>query len=390
MKRVLSYVLVFLLGVSLTLGVYFFMETNGSDSNKLLELEKVIENRFVEDVDMGELEDAAASAMVDALEDRWSYYMTAESYQSYLERMANAYVGIGVTAQADEDGRGITVKKVTENGPAEQAGVLVGDLITAVDGTDISGMTVTQASALIKGTEGTTVKLTLLRAGGTLELTVTRKAIQTAVATGRMLEGNVGLVRIANFDSRCYDETVSAIEALLEQGAEKLIFDVRYNGGGYKSELVKLLDYLLPEGVIFRSESSDGTTSEDVSDTACLEMPMAVLINGGSYSAAEFFAAALQEYDWAITVGEPTSGKGHFQNTFRLSDGSAVNISVGRYYTPKGVSLDGVGLTPDVEVPVDTETANQINAGTLDPMEDPQILAALQALGATETGKNNS
>ena len=196
-----------------------------------------------------------------------------------------------------------------------------------------------------------------------------------------MLEGNVGLVTITNFDARCAEETIAAIESLLDQGAEKLIFDVRNNPGGYKSELVKVLNYLLPEGDLFRSEYYNGSDYTDTSDAKCLEIPMAVLMNSESYSAAEFFAAALEEYEAAVTVGEQTIGKGYFQTTIELSDGSAVGLSVGKYYTPKGVCLAEVGgLTPNVPVEVDEETFADIYAGLLEPAEDPQIQAAIDAL----------
>ena len=144
---------------------------------------------------------------------------------------------------------------------------------------------------------------------------------------------------------------------------------------------MELLDYLLPEGDLFRTIRYDGQAHVDTSDANCLDMPMAVLINADSYSAAEFFAAALQEYEAATVVGEKSVGKGYFQNTFRLSDGSAVALSVGKYFTPKGVSLAEVGVTPDVECPVDEDTAAMIYYGTLEPLEDPQIRAALEALG---------
>ena len=170
------------------------------------------------------------------------------------------------------------------------------------------------------------------------------------------------------------------MEELTEQGATALIFDVRNNPGGYTSELVKLLDHLLPAGDLFRQVNYAGKESVDKSDAACLEMPMAVLINGNSYSAAEFFAAALQEYEWATVVGEKTTGKGYFQTTFKLPDGSAVGLSIGKYFTPKGVSLANTGVTPDVPVEVDDRTESEIYYGTLDPMEDPQILAAIAVL----------
>ena len=167
----------------------------------------------------------------------------------------------------------------------------------------------------------------------------------------------------------------------MAQGAEGIIFDVRDNPGGYRTELVKILDDLLPEGPLFRSVSSLGIETTDESDENCVNLPMVVLVNGESYSAAEFFAAALSEYDWATVVGMPTCGKGYYQQTFRLSDGSAVGLSVGAYYTPKGVNLaETGGLVPDVEVPVDENTAAQIYAGLVAPMDDPQVLAALELL----------
>lgn len=377
LKKVLSYILVALVASALTLAEVMLLARD--NYSKLNQLEDLIDEKFIEEPVLKDIEDAAADAMVEALGDRWSYYMTAEDYLSYQDQMKNSYVGIGVTVELQEEG-GLVVKQVTAGGPAEAAGILAGDEVIAVEGKSLEGLTLAQIKPMIRGKEGTTVGLTIRRGEQQFEVGVVRMQIDTAVATGTMLEGNIGLVRIVNFDSRCYEETVAAIEELLEQGAEKLIFDVRYNPGGYRSELVKVLNYLLPEGLLFRSEYYDGTIQDDMSDDDCLEIPMAVLVNGSSYSAAEFFAAALRDYEWATVVGEPTCGKGYFQNTYKLSDGSAVALSVGRYYTPKGESLIGVGLTPDVAVEVDEETASAIYAGTLDPMEDPQILAAINAL----------
>lgn len=383
MKKVLSYVLTALLACVVTLGAVHLYERFDDEYSKLAQLERIINSYFVEDVDMAQLEDTAADAMVEALGDRWSYYMTAQDYQNYLETMANAYVGVGMTVQLNGDGLGMDIVQVTEGGPAEEAGILHGDIVTAVDGTGIAGLELTEITAMVKGKEGTTVELTVRRGEQELTFNVERRKIQTPVAEGTLLEGNIGLVRIVNFDSRCFEETKAVIEELLEQGAESLIFDVRYNPGGYKKQLVEVLDYLLPEGDVFRSVNYDGSENVDKSDADCLQLPMAVLVNGSSYSAAEFFAAALREYDWAVTVGTQTCGKGYFQNCYQLDDGSAVNISTGKYYTPKGISLaEAGGLIPDVVVEVDEETAAAIYAGALDPMEDPQILAAIEALKA--------
>ena len=380
-KKVLlitSYVLVSALSVAMTLGLVYW-QTGGV--SKLEQLEEIIEKCYIGEADPVILEDAAADAMVAATGDRWSYYIPASEYAAYRENAENAYVGIGITITVAHDGSGLQIMEVNPGSSAEEAGLRVDDVITAIEGQSTGDMTTTEARNLVRGEEGTPVELTLWRQGETLTVSVMRRKVEVAVATGQLLEGNVGLVSIVNFDERCSGETIAAIEALLQQGAEKLIFDVRNNPGGYADELVKLLDYLLPEGDLFRTVDFKGNENVDVSDAACLTIPMAVLVNGESYSAAEFFAVALQEYEAAVVVGEKTSGKGHFQSTFRLSDGSAVALSIGKYYTPRGISLEGVGIVPDVEVPVDQETAMEIYYGQMEPENDPQIQAALEALG---------
>ncbi len=372
--KFLSYVLVAAVASVLTLTVSSLLPTGG----KLEELAWYLETYFVDDIDKTKLEDGAANGMVEALGNRWSYYISASEYQAYTENQNNAYVGIGVTITAGDDG--YTVTKVTSGGPSQAAGIQAGDVFIRVDGQSLAGISIDEGRKLVQGKEGTKVDITLLRQGQELTVTVERRTIQVPVATGELLEGNVGLVKIENFNAKCYDETVQIIEQLRQQGAQAILFDVRNNGGGYANEMTKLLDYLLPEGAIFRTEDYRGKTDVTMSDAAFLDLPMAVLVNGGSYSAAEFFAAALEEYDAAILVGEQTSGKGYFQQTFRLSDGSAVAISTGKYFTPNGVHLEGVGLTPEVYVAVDAETAAKIYADELPAMEDPQILAALEAL----------
>ena len=377
--RILSYVLVATLASCLTL--IFVVPTVPRGAKKLDELRSVIDQMFVGEVDPVKLEDGAAEGMVSALGDRWSYYIPADQYGSYDEQMKNAYVGIGITVVAREDGQGFDVQKVTAGGPAEEAGLLPGDIVVGADGIDVKTKSIDDLTAMIKGEANTTVEITVLRDGQTRNFTVQRRQIKVTVATGKLLEGNVGLVTITNFDSRCADETIAAIEALLDQGAQYLLFDVRYNPGGYKSELVDVLDYLLPEGPLFKSRYYDGRETVDSSGPDCLEVPMAVLVNESSYSAAEFFAAAIREYEAGFVVGTQTVGKGYFQNTIRLSDGSAVGLSVGKYFTPNGICLADVGgLTPDVVVEVDYETAYAIYAGTLEPMEDPQITAAVEHL----------
>lgn len=380
LRIILSYILVAVLASVITMSV--FGGTPDEAYDKLDELEALIEHYFIGEVDRAEMENAAAAAMVSSLGDKWSYYMTAKDYRAYVEQMQNAYVGIGITITMAEDQSGLEVIKVNVGGPAEEAGMLVGDVIVTIEGQSAAGMSTTDARDLVRGEENTQVTLSIRRGDEILDMPVTRKQVKTPVVESLMLDSGYGLIVIYNFDERCAEETIAAIKDLLECGAEALIFDVRGNPGGYKRELVELLDYLLPEGPLFRSEDYRGKVFVDESDADCLEIPMAVLVDGDTYSAAEFFAAALDEYDAAIVVGEQTTGKGYYQSTFELEDGSAVGISLGKYTTPNGVSLTDVGLTPEVYVEVDEKTAYMIYAGILDPADDPQIQAAVDALKA--------
>lgn len=373
-----SYVLVAVLATVMTLTMVHL--EIGLKPSKLSELEGLIEERFIGQADPEALEDAAADAMVNATGDRWSYYIPASQYEAYREQAENAYVGVGMTIQATEDESGFLILEVVAGGPAEEAGIQVKDLLIQVEGTDVRSATITEVGDLVKGKEGSYVSLTVLRQGTHETVSVQRKKVQTPVATFEMLPDNIGLVTIENFDERCAEESIEAIETLLENGAEKLIFDVRNNPGGFASELVDLLDYLLPEGDLFRTVRYDGKEHVDKSDADCLDIPMAVLVNSSSYSAAEFFGAALREYEAAVVVGEQTVGKGYFQTTYRLSDGSAVALSIGKYFTPKGVSLAEQGVTPDVVVPVEDSVAADIYYGLLTPDQDPQIQAAVKAL----------
>ena len=371
----LSYLLVAVLASVLTLVLW------GGRSTKLTELEKIIDLKFIGEMNLEEVRDAAAEAMVDALGDRWSYYISAKDYAAYQESKDNAYVGIGVTIVGREDGTGFDIKEVTPGGSAQEGGILPGDILIEAEGKSAAELDINSVKDIIRGEVGTKVTVAVLRNGEKITFTLERREVKVPVATGQMLPGNIGLVRIVNFNAGCSKETIAAVEELRNQGATALIFDVRNNPGGYVNEMVKVLDHLLPEGILFRELNYLGNTGERYSDAACVELPMAVLVNGSSYSAAEFFAAALEEYDWATVVGEPTTGKGYYQNTIKLSDGSAVNLSTGKYFTPKGINLTDVGgLKPKIEVKVDNQTAALIYAQLLPVAEDPQIQAAVKYL----------
>lgn len=356
----------------------------GQDESYLEKTREVIallEEKYIDDVNYEVLDDYLAEAAVAATGDRWSYYISAEDFAAYAEDNANAYVGIGITIEhKNEDDPGFTVIDVARNGPAEAAGILVGDMLVAVEGKNVVEIGMTEAKNIVRGEEGTKVNITILRNGKEIDLTITRETVEVEIVVFELLEGGVGYVKINNFGENCARDTLAAIEQLLDKGAKSLVFDLRFNGGGYKSEMLAVLDYLLPEGPLFRSVDYLGNESVEYSDAAYLDVPMAVLVNEESYSAAEFFAAALQEYDAAVVVGTKTTGKANYQQTFMLSDGSAVAVSTGHYQTPNGVTLTDIGVTPDKIVEVDEETFMAIYYDKLDKEDDLQLQRAISAV----------
>lgn len=350
-------------------------------NEKLNEVLALIDKYYVDEYDEEALGDYLAQAAVAATGDRWSYYISADEFADYEEQNNNAYVGIGVTIEAPaDDAEGITIVSVTHNSPAEAAGLQNGDMIISVEGQSTVELGMNETKKVVRGEEGTDITLTIRRDSKDFDVTITRAIIETDVVVYELLDNGVGYIKINNFEARASSESIAAIEDLTGQGADALVFDLRFNPGGLKNELVALLDYLLPEGPLFRSVDYKGHEDVIYSDESCLDLPMAVLVNDDSYSAAEFFAAALQEYGVGVVVGTKTCGKANYQQTFRLSDGSAIAISTGHYQTPHGVTLAGVGVTPDIVLKVDEETYMDLYYEKLEKSEDEQLQAAINAV----------
>lgn len=347
------------LGVSLG-GICLLL---GRDGVALMEGWLLAKYAFVDtEADLSQAADRALSGLVSGLGDRWSYYLDEESYQRVTENRANRYVGVGVTVSYERE-EGLLVQAVTGGGPAGGAGIVPGDVIVAVDGVSIAGEARNTATELVAGEEGTQVELTLLGAdGGKRTVTCIRTRLQNPSATGKMLEGSIGYVRLANFYSGAADSVRTVVDGLLAQGAESLIIDLRNDPGGYISELEEILDYLLPEGVVLTQKPRWWFGVESRSDAACVEVPMVAMVNGETYSAAELLAAQLRESVGAPIVGEVTSGKGYSQITFPLFNGGGLGLSTATYCTGSGHSLIGEGIIPDVELALEEESDNQLQA----------------------------
>lgn len=326
------------------------------------EARELIYDRYVGDYDESELTDFTLSALVAGLEDRWSYYLTAEQYDAYQKRVDNQYEGIGVSFDRVEETGRMQIVAVTEGGPAQEAGLSAGELILEIEGQPTDQLENDEIRQIILDhMDGSVLLLIEDERGKNRETEVACRAFYSPPVSWSMMEESIGYIRLANFDGTSGEEAVAAVDALIADGAESLIFDVRDNPGGKVKELLLLLDHLLPEGEIFIFSDRSGVEDIRVSDASCIELPMAVLVNENSYSAAEYFAAILQEYDWATVVGEQTTGKGRSQVTLSLSDGGAIHLSTSRYFTPGRVDLSEVnGITPDVTVALKSEADEQL------------------------------
>lgn len=365
------------------LGLYLGLGTDMYDGIRTyIEMRRDIKNVYIGGYNDKEVSNAALSAAVAALGDKWSYYMTPEEYKDYLNASNNQYSGIGISVKKDGATGGIAVISVYKGSSAESSGIIAGDVITAINGKDVTKMGLSEATALIDGQIGQTVKLTLLGADGkTRELEVEYALINTNPVSYELLSGSVGYIKIKNFEGSVSDEFIKAADDLVGQGAKSFVFDVRNNGGGKVSELKKMLDYLLPACDIFVAVEKSGREDVSVSGPENVKRPSVVLVNSYSYSAAEYFAAVLQEYGYAKVVGQHTTGKNRSQITLSLPDGGALHISSGEYLTPRRVSLsEQGGITPDAEALLTEEDNALLYGGQLEKSEDTQLQKALEVL----------
>jgi len=342
---------------------------------KLNEVSALVERYFVGEYNEEDVIDSMLSGYVNGLGDKWSGYYDKEQTALINESNSNQYVGIGVTIDVSEAGE-FVISGVNKDGSAFEAGIKIGDVITHVNGESADNFeTTTDLANKVRGDEGTKVRITVRRGDESLESELVRKAIFNETVETEMI-GNIGYVYISGFETNTEAEFKEKVNALVKDGAKGLIFDVRFNGGGYVYVMADMLDMLLPEGMIISMLDKQGNTREYTSDASRIELPMAVLTNEYSISAAEFFAAALQEYGVAMVIGDKTGGKGYAQNMFTLSDGSSVNISSYSYYTPKGKSLAETGITPDIEISLSEE--DFYNFYYLTNEQDTQLQKALE------------
>lgn len=359
-------------------GSLFSLFTKRSDKldyNKIEEktsiLQEYIDRYFLFDEDMTKLEDGIYAGMMNGLGDPYTVYYTKEEYKALNEDTEGKYSGIGAVVSQNPNTKIITIVKIFDNSPANDAGLQVGDIIYKIDGEEVAG---TDMDILVKtkirGEEGTSFKMTVLRGDDRkeVELDLTRRSIEVETVSGKMLDNNIGYIAVSQFDAVTSEQFKSNIESLQSQGMTKLIVDLRGNPGGLLDQVVDMLDYILPEGLVLYTEDKYGEREEYYSDGSHeLKIPMVVLVNENSASASEVFTATFRDFEWGTVVGKTTFGKGIVQNVFPLGDGTAVKITTQHYYPPSGYDLHKVGIKPDLEVDLNegakigTDSDNQLS-----------------------------
>lgn len=354
-----------------------FLKRNSKLDYKKIEektsvLQNIIDRYFLFDEDMTKLEDGIYAGMMNGLGDPYTVYYTKEEYKALNEDTEGKYSGIGAVVSQNPNTKIITIVKIFDNSPANDAGLQVGDIIYKIDGEEVAG---TDMDILVKtkirGEEGTSFKMTVLRGDERkeVELDLTRRSIEVETVAGKMLDNNIGYIAVSQFDAVTSEQFKSNIESLQSQGMTKLIVDLRGNPGGLLDQVVDMLDYILPDGLVLYTEDKYGKREEYYSDGSHeLKIPMVVLVNENSASASEVFTATFRDFEWGTVVGKTTFGKGIVQNVLPLGDGTAVKITTQHYYPPSGYDLHKVGIKPDLEVDLNegakigTDSDNQLRA----------------------------
>ena len=354
----------------------FLKRNNKLDYKKIEEktsvLQNIIDRYFLFDEDMTKVEDGIYAGMMNGLGDPYTVYYTKEEYKALNEDTEGKYSGIGAVVSQNPNTKIITIVKIFDNSPANDAGLQVGDIIDKIDGEEVAG---TDMDILVKtkirGEEGTSFKMTVLRGDERkeVELDLIRRSIEVETVAGKMLDNNIGYIAVSQFDAVTSEQFKSNIESLQSQGMTKLIVDLRGNPGGLLDQVVDMLDYILPDGLVLYTEDKYGKREEYYSDGSHeLKIPMVVLVNENSASASEVFTATFRDFEWGTVVGKTTFGKGIVQNVLPLGDGTAVKITTQHYYPPSGYDLHKVGIKPDLEVDLNegakigTDSDNQLSA----------------------------
>ncbi len=346
----------------------------------MYEIKDLIKKRYIGESDDQALMDGAIKGMVATLGDRYSAYLTPEENAELQINLSGTYGGVGLLVTIDPEDMMITVVKPFKDSPGMKAGILPGDKLVKIDGKEVSYKNYDLAVNMLRGEKGTQVTVTIYREGeeDLLEFTLVRDIIVQDTIEHRMLKDGIGYISISSFDQNTAEEFTKGLEALMENNELKaLVVDVRNNPGGYLHICTQIADLLLPEALIVYTEDKEGNRDEKWSDEESIGLPIAVLVNEMSASASEILAGAIQDNSAGFVIGTQTYGKGSVQAIIDFKDGSTLKLTTERYYTPNGKSIDGVGVTPDVQVELPKELLKKLD---IKDEEDTQLQKAIEML----------
>lgn len=355
--------------------------------SKVDKLEALIDKYYMEEVNKDKLADGIYKGLLAGLGDPYSTYYTAKEYAALMESSNGIYCGIGSTVTQNVKTGVVSLVKPFVNGPAYEAGLLPGDILYKVAGEEVTGLDLSEVVSRIKGEEGSTVTVVIIREGVSEPMTfdIKRRVIEVPTIEYQMLKGKIGYISISEFDEVTAKQFRSAVTDLEKQGQVGLIVDVRDNPGGRLDTVADILDRMLPEGLIVYTEDKYGTREElKSSDKEKFNKPLTVLINGNSASASEIFAGAIQDYKLGTIVGTTSFGKGIVQSIIPLKDGTAIKVTVSKYFTPNGRNIHGTGIEPDVAVELDSSLKQQV---VIEKDKDNQLQKAIQVINEKVNNK---
>ena len=358
---------------------YNGVRSDSSHVQKIEYLEKMIDQEYLGEVDNAEMAEGIYAGLVYGLGDVYSRYYTADEYAQETASTDGAYAGIGVSIQKNKNG-GVQIAECYEGGPGAEAGLQTGDVITAINDTDVTDMELSDVVSLIRENKDKTIVLTVFRENEekSREISVDVTDVELPSVFGEMLNKKTGYIQITQFTGVTPQQYKDMFAELKDKGMERLVIDLRDNPGGLLTSVCDILREILPEGLIVYTEDKYGNREEETCDGKHqLDMPLAVLVNENSASASEIFAGAVQDHEVGTIVGTTTYGKGVVQELRQLSDGSAVKLTVSNYYTPNGNSINKVGIKPDVEVKLASEL---LNKDEITHEEDNQLQKALNVI----------
>lgn len=329
--------------------------------NKIHAVNALIRSHYLNERDDQALSDEMLRGLVAGLDDDYAAYYTASEYEEIQNANNGEYDGIGLVMQKNGDTGEVTIVDCYEGTPAREAGIEAGDILVSADGLQAVDVELDVLAAAIKGSEGNTVHLVLMRDGETYEKDVEKARIEVHMVESRMMEDQIGYIRISQFTAHVAEDFSKAYESMLEEGMEGLVVDLRSNPGGLMDSVVDTLNVFMPEGLLVYTEDRAGERTEYSSKgESPIEIPLTVLVNGNSASASEIFAGAVKDFGVGTLVGTVTFGKGIVQKTYTMADGSAVKMTTAYYYTPKGECIHGKGIQPDVEVKPDPDSGEDV------------------------------